>query len=129
MLEHSRTEALNPGVVYECFFDGLDCFAKSVRALSITKKNFVVTKREFSCVVKWPLDQAFCITNIKAGFAKCGIYPFKPDSVAKHKIILSSVHGVGSSGSDSNTFSSNSLSPRPSSSAVSNQICSSEICS
>ena len=60
------------------------CFAKAVRALSFTKKNFVVTKWEFSRVVKWPLDQAFCITNIKTGFAKCGIYPFKPDAVAKH---------------------------------------------
>ena len=55
-----------------------------MRALSFTKKNFVVTKREFSRVVKRPLDQAFSITNIKAGFAKSGIYPFNPDSVAKH---------------------------------------------
>ena len=89
----------------------------------------MVTKREFSCVVKRPLDQAFCITNIKAGFAKCGIYPFKPDAIAKHKMIPSSVHGVGSSGSDTNTDSSNSLLSFPSSSAASNEICSSEMCS
>ena len=50
-----------------------DSFAKSVRALSFTKKNFVVTKREFARVVKHPLDHAFSISNIKAGFAKCGI--------------------------------------------------------
>ena len=105
-----------------------DCFAKFISALSFTKKNFVVTKREFSHVVKRPLDQAFCITNIKAGFTKCGKYPFKPDDVAKHKIIPSSVHGVGSSASDSNTDSSNSQSSCPSSSVVSNEISSSEIC-
>ena len=36
-----------------------DRFAKSVRALSFTRKNFVVSKREFSRVVKRPLDSHF----------------------------------------------------------------------
>ena len=36
-----------------------DSFAKAVRALSFTKKNFTVTKREFARVVKCPLDLAF----------------------------------------------------------------------
>lgn len=71
-----------------------DSFAKSVRALSFTKKNLVVSKRR---VVKRPLDQAFCIFNIKSGFSKCGIYPFNPDAVAKNKMKPSSVYGVGSS--------------------------------
>ena len=55
-----------------------DSFGKAVRALSFSKKKFVVTKRKFARVVKHPLDQPFTISNVKAGFAKCGIYPFDP---------------------------------------------------
>ena len=77
-----------------------DAFPKTVRALSFTKKNFIVTKREFSRIVKHPLEQAFSIPNVKAGFAKSGIYPFNLDAVAKHKLIPSSLHGSFSSTSD-----------------------------
>ena len=35
--------------------------------------------------------------NIRSGFAKCGIYPFKPDAVAKNKMIPSAVQVTGSS--------------------------------
>ena len=77
-----------------------DSFAKAVRALSFTRKFFIVLKREFARVVKRPLDQAFSITNIKSGFAKCGIYPFKPDAVAKNKMVPSAVHRATSSTSD-----------------------------
>ena len=83
---------------------------KTVRALSFTKKNFIVTKREFSRIVKRPLEQ------VKAGFAKSGIYPFNPDAVAKHKLITSSLHGSFSSTSDSESSSlypSVSESPKP----------------
>ena len=59
-----------------------------------------MSKRKFARVVKRPLDQAFSITNIKSGFAKCGIYPFKPDAVAKNKMIPSAVHQVTGSSSD-----------------------------
>ena len=82
------THALQPlGVAV--FKSLKDSFAKAVRALSFTKKNFIVSKREFAHVVKRPLDQAFSITNINSGFAKCRLYPFKPDAVAKKKMILS----------------------------------------
>ena len=77
-----------------------DSFAKAVRALSFTRKIFIVSKREFARVVKRPLHQAFSITNIKSGFAKCGIYPFKPDAVAKNKMVPSAVHQGTSSTSD-----------------------------
>ena len=60
----------------------------TVRALSFTKKNFV-TKKEFSKVVKTP---AFSIPNVKAGFKKCGIYPFNPDVVPAVKMTPSTVH-------------------------------------
>ena len=78
-----------------------DTFAKSVRALSFTKKNFVVTKREFAHVVKHPLDQAFSIANVKAGFRKCGIYPFNPNAIPKNKMNPSAVHQVVGLSSDS----------------------------
>ena len=42
-------------------------FSKAVHTLSFAKKDFVVSKREFSCVVKTPFEQAFSISNIKAG--------------------------------------------------------------
>ena len=80
------------------------------------KNNFIVTKREFSRIVKHPLEQVFSIPNVKAGFAKSGIYPFNPDAVAKHKLIPSSLHGSFSSTSDSESSSlypSVSESPNP----------------
>ena len=80
------------------------------------KNNFIVTKREFSRIVKHPLEQVFSIPNVKAGFAKSGIYPFNPDAVAKHKLIPSSLHGSFSSRIDSESSSlypSVSESPNP----------------
>ena len=68
-----------------------DYFLKTVRALSFTKKNFV-TKKEFSKVVKTPFEKAFSIPNVKAGFKKCGIYPFNPDVVPAVKMTPSTVH-------------------------------------
>ena len=92
-----------------------DAFAKAVRALSFTKKNFVVSKKEFARVVKHPLDQAFSISNVKAGFLKCGIYPYNPDAIAKKKMVPSSVYQISSSTSDScsGPESSATQSPRP----------------
>ena len=69
------------------------------------KNNFIVTKREFSRIVKRPLEQVFSIPNVKAGVAKSVIYPFNPDAVAKHKLIPSSLHGSFSSTSDSESSS------------------------
>ena len=69
-----------------------DYFSKTVRALCFTKRNFVVTKKEFSKVVKTPFEKAFSIPNVKAGFKKCGIYPFNPDVVPAEKMTPSTVH-------------------------------------
>ena len=55
--------------------------------------------------MKRPLEQAFSIPNVKAGFAKSGIYPFNLDSIAKHKLIPSSLHESFSSTSDSESSS------------------------
>ena len=85
------THALQPLDV--ALFKSLkDNFSKTVRALSFTKKNFIVTKKEFSRVVKSPFEKAFSIPNIKVGFQKCGIYPFNPDVVPKSKMDPSNVH-------------------------------------
>ena len=69
-----------------------DYFSKTVRALCFTKRNFVVTKKEFSKVAKTPFEKAFSIPNVKAGFKKCGIYPFNPDVVPAEKMTPSTVH-------------------------------------
>ena len=110
------THALQPLDV-EVFKSLKDKFSKAVRALSFTKKNFVVLKREFSRVVKQPLDQAFCITNIKSGFSKCGIYPFNPDAIAKHIMIPSCLYRMNSSASacDSSASMVSSVSSNPAS--------------
>ncbi len=78
------THALQP-LDMSVFKSLKDRFSKAVRALSFTKKNFVVTKREFSKVLKSPLDHAFSIPNIKNGFRKCGIYPLNPDAIPQTK--------------------------------------------
>ena len=53
-----------------------DHFYRSLRAFCFVKKKFVVSKKEFASVVKEPFEKAFAMSNIKAGFKKCGIYPF-----------------------------------------------------
>ena len=63
-----------------------DRFSKAVRSLSFTKKNFVVTKREFSKILKSPFDHAFSIPNIKSGFSKCEIYPLNPNAIPQSKM-------------------------------------------
>ena len=66
------THALQPldVAVFKSFKDQ---FFKSVRALSFSKKNFEVSKRDFAAVVKEPFEKAFSMSNIKAGFSKAGI--------------------------------------------------------
>ena len=91
------THALQPLDV--AFFKSLkDKFSKAIRSLSFTKKNFVVTKREFSKVLRSPFDHAFSIANIKSGFSKCGIYPFNPDAVPLSKMKPSTLYGTSSVG-------------------------------
>ena len=67
-------------------------FSRSLRAVCFTRKDFMVTKRDFARVVKEPFELAFSMTNIKNGFAKCGIFPFNPDAVDKKKMLPSEMH-------------------------------------
>ena len=85
------THALQPLDV-SVFKSLKDTFSKAARAMSFAKKNFVISKREFSRVLKSPLDKSFSIPNIKAGFRKCGIYPFNPDAIAAAKMVPSQLH-------------------------------------
>lgn len=67
-------------------------FARSLRAFCFTKKNFMVSKRDFSRVLKEPFEMAFSMTNIKQGFKKCGVFPFNPNAVDTAKMAPSSVY-------------------------------------
>ena len=76
--------------------------------MTFAKPSFVVTKREFSKVICIPFERAFSITNIKAGFLKCGIYPFNPGAVERAKMLLSGSysHSESISSGDSSEISS-----------------------
>ena len=80
-----------------------DRYSKAVRSLSFTKKKFVVTKREFSKVLKSPFDHAFSIPNIKSGFSKCGIYPLNPNAIPQSKMKTSTLYGTSCTGHESTT--------------------------
>ena len=84
-------------------------FSKAVHALSFVKKNFIVSKREFAKVVKAPFEKAFSISNIKAGFAKCGIYPYNPNTIDQSK--LASSLNLSSSSTDESCGSSATVYP------------------
>ena len=114
------THALQPLDV-SVFKSLKDRYAKAVKSLTFTKKNFAVTKNDFSKVLKGPFEQAFSILNIKAGFAKCGIYPLNPDAIAEYKMKPSSLYSnfncllsTSSAESDSTQYlASSSASPNP----------------
>ena len=63
-----------------------------MNALSFAKKKCIVSKREFARVVKTPFERAFSISNIKSGFAKCGIHPYDPRAIDESKLAPSLVH-------------------------------------
>ena len=113
--------ARNSGVVLFCFpphtthalqpldvsvFKALKAhFSKSLRALCFSRRDFMVSKRDFARMVKEPFEIAFSMSNIKNGFSKCGIYPFDPDAVCKAKLLPSSVYqdSSGQSSTESQT--------------------------
>ena len=82
------------------------------------KKDYIVAKRDFSRV-KSPFEKTFSIPNIKAGFAKCGVYPFNRNAVPIEKMIPSVLHKSSlsaSSGSSSDSPRSSSCDSHPGSS-------------
>ena len=85
--------------------------SKAVRSLSFTKKTFVVTKREFSKVLKSPCDHAISIPNIKSVFSKCGIYPLNPNAILQSKMKPSTLYGTSCIGHESTTSGVDDSSP------------------
>lgn len=77
-------------------------FSRSLYAWCFTKRDFVVTKRDFARVVKEPFELAF---NIKNGFEKCGIYPFNCTAFDKAKLLPSEMYSSGG-GDTTSTISS-----------------------
>ena len=88
-----------------------DNYSKTARSLIFAKPSFVVTTREFSKVIRVPFERAFSITNIKAGFSKCGIYPFNPDAIQKAKMVSSSSCESSTSLSEQSTTASPAQTP------------------
>ena len=67
-------------------------FSRALRAWCFTKKDFVVTKRDFARVVKEPFESAFSMANIKSGFAKCGISPLDRRAIPQMKLLPSQLN-------------------------------------
>ena len=70
-------------------------------------------------MIKSPFEKAFSIPNIKAGFAKCGVYSFNRNAVPIEKMIPSVLHKSSlsvSSGSSSDSPRSSSCHSHPGSS-------------
>ena len=61
-------------------------FATTLRAVCFSKKDFVVSKRDFARVFKDPCEKAFLMSNIKSGFRKAGLYPYDPEAISKEKL-------------------------------------------
>ena len=110
------THALQPLDV-SVFKSLKDQFYKSLRAFCFLKKNFVVSKKEFASVVKDPFEKAFSMSSIKAGFKKCGIFPFNPGAIDRSKMLPSELYSPLSS-SALNTSSETSQGERSSNSAL-----------
>ena len=70
-------------------------------------------KREFSKVIREPFERVFSITNIKARFSKCGIYPFNPGAIKAAKILPSASYGFANDSSTSSLEQSSASSPAP----------------
>lgn len=47
------------------------------------KGNFWVPKKNIPRMLKGPFESSMTMENIKAGFRKCGIYPFNPNAIDK----------------------------------------------
>ena len=125
------THALQPLDV-SVFKSLKDHYSKSVRSITFARKNFIAAKQDFSRIIKSPFERAFLFPNIKAGFAKCGIYPFNRDAVPIAKMIPSSLHDsslwMSSSGSSSDSATQCSSLQVSSSSLSGCLVSSSEMC-
>ena len=72
-------------------------FSRALRAFCFTKKDFVVTKRDFARIVKEPFELSFSMSNIKHGFSKCGIFPLNRNAIESAKMLPSEMYQGGPS--------------------------------
>ena len=77
-------------------------FSRALRVCCFTKKNFMVSKRDFARIVKEPFEFAFSMVNLKSGFSKCGIFPFNRNAVSSEKMAPSTIYQKPSEESSSN---------------------------
>jgi len=71
----------------------------------------MVTKRKFLKVIREPFEHAFSITNIKAGFSKCGIHPFNLGAIEAAKMLPSASYGFANNSSTSSSEQRSASSP------------------
>jgi len=64
-------------------------------------------------VIREPFERAFFITNIRAGFSKCGIYPFNPGAIETAKMLPSVSYGFANDSSTSSSEHSSASSTAP----------------
>ena len=48
--------------------------------------NLWAAKSNIARILKKPFKQSMSMANIKAGFCKCGIYPFNPNAIDKSQL-------------------------------------------
>lgn len=53
--------------------------------------DFWVSKKDVAAVLKSPFEESMSIKNIKAGFQKCGIHPYNPNSIDKSQLLRNQV--------------------------------------
>lgn len=70
--------------VYKSFKSNL---SKLLNLGKVIQGNFWVAKRDVPRIVKKPLEEAMSMSNIKAGFRKCGIMPFNPNAIDKDQLL------------------------------------------
>ena len=85
----------------------------TIHSLTFAKPSFMVTKREFSKVICEPFECVFSITNIKAGFSKCGIHPFNHGAIEAAKMLPSASYGFANDSCTSSSEQSSASSPAP----------------
>ena len=61
--------------------------SKQVKLGQALKGELWIPKRNIARILKDPFEQSMSLANIKAGFRKCGIFPFNPNAIDKEKLL------------------------------------------
>ena len=74
--------------VYKSFKTHLSRLVKLGQSL---RGNLWIPKSNIARIVTQPFEESMSMSNIKAGFAKCGIHPFNPNALDKDLLFRNSV--------------------------------------